>query len=109
MPPLWIHIFFLLQDLQHTPLRSFFGHVGEQKDMDQWMSVTLLLAVARQFKLPQISTVYDLQQVGGAGCTGCGFAYSADGLLLLQFQELLLCTSLQYQICEAKPNIKLKA
>lgn len=36
---------------------------GEAKDLDQWMCITLVMAVARSMKLPKISSVFDLQQV----------------------------------------------
>lgn len=39
---------------------------GKLKDPEQWMCITLLMAVARKVKLPKISSVYDLQQVGAA-------------------------------------------
>eukprot|EP00200_Dunaliella_tertiolecta_P005857 CAMPEP_0202343022 /NCGR_PEP_ID=MMETSP1126-20121109/3329_1 /ASSEMBLY_ACC=CAM_ASM_000457 /TAXON_ID=3047 /ORGANISM="Dunaliella tertiolecta, Strain CCMP1320" /LENGTH=265 /DNA_ID=CAMNT_0048934047 /DNA_START=2492 /DNA_END=3289 /DNA_ORIENTATION=+ len=35
---------------------------GDLKDKDQWMCITLVMAVARELKLPPISTVYDLQK-----------------------------------------------
>jgi hypothetical protein len=33
------------------------------KDLDQWMCLTLLFAVERSIKLPKIQSIFDLKQV----------------------------------------------
>ncbi|KAJ9525246.1 hypothetical protein QJQ45_020777 [Haematococcus lacustris] len=69
---------------------------GDLKDMDQWLCLTLVIAMEREMKLPKISTMFDLRQASerlgmGAWVHGwlrvCGQteddgdAYSKDELL----------------------------
>ncbi len=37
--------------------------LADDKDLDQWICITLLLAVEREIKLPKVQTVWELKQV----------------------------------------------
>jgi len=64
----------------HASVCLYLYDTGELKDKDQWMCITMVMAVSRELKMPPINTVFELEKVM--------HARHVRWLLLVDFFEL---------------------